>query len=269
MISPLPHALIPLNPFHYLIFILDISDFRIHFQVMSAADSFLHSCRAPCKQMITDLLAIENAYINTSHPDFQSAINAIRAQTDSQGKPNNALGSSLLASSSAPASGNPFPTPSERAAATTSTTGKPRPAPSSTQPVSQATTSAAPAPSSSHRAPPQTMAQLMAKATFGEGVMNEREETEVKWVQQLLVSYFAIVRLNIQDAVPKTVMNLLVNESKKMDKALIVKLIGSEAPIGLLDESPETAERRNACEKTVDILQKAKNILSSVNHAVA
>ena len=234
---------------------------------MSAADAFLHSCRAPCKQMITDLLAIENAYINTSHPDFQSAINSIRAQTDSQGKPNNSLGSSLLASQSAPSSGNPFPTPSERAATTTATNKNARAAPSSSQSVSHATTSSA-APSS-QRQPPLTMAQLMAKATFGEGVMNEREETEVKWVQQLLVSYFAIVRLNIQDAVPKTVMNLLVNESKKMDKALIVKLIGSEAPVGLLDESSETAERRNACEKTVDILQKAKNILSSVNHAVA
>lgn len=233
---------------------------KLRAEVMSAADIFLHSCRAPCKQMITDLLAIENAYINTSHPDFQSAISAIRAQTDSQSnKPSAPLGSSMLASTSAGASGNPFSASSTSSAAA----GKPRAGSASSQ------ASSVPAAASQKSQPPQTMAQLMAKATFGEGAMNEREETEVKWVQQLLVSYFAIVRLNIQDAVPKTVMNMLVNESKKMDHALIVKLIGSEAPHGLLDESPECADRRKACEKTVEILQKAKTILSTVNHAVA
>lgn len=230
---------------------------------MNAADAYLHSCRAPCKQMITDLLAIENAYINTSHPDFAASINSIRAQTDQSGKPNS-LGSSLLGG---PTGGPTTASVGNSQASYATATNKARAGSSGAHAVSSATSAAAP--SSHHARQPQSMAQLMAKATFGEGAMTEREEMEVKWVQQLLVSYFAIVRLNIQDAVPKTIMNLLVNESKKMDQSLIVKLVGRDAPEDLLSESPECADRRKACEKTVDILQKAKNILSTVNHAVA
>lgn len=214
---------------------------RLRTEVMSVADAFLHSCRAPCKQMISDLLAIENAYINTSHPDFAAAIHkiqAIRAQSE------------------------------QKAAAASHASNAPSSSSSKASQSSQSTKSASAVPSQ-QRQPPMTMAQILANATFGEDPLTDREEAEVKSVQELLVSYFSIVRLNIQDSVPKTIMNLLVKKSESMDKSLMLHLIGKDAPADLLAESPECAERRKICERTVDVLQKAKTILSTVNHSVA
>ena len=39
---------------------------------------------------------------------------------------------------------------------------------------------------------------------------------ETKVVQNLIHSYFAIVKTNIADLVPKSVMNFLINESRRI-----------------------------------------------------
>lgn len=205
---------------------------KLREQMMTVADEYLHTCRVPTKQMISDMLAIENAYINTSHPDFAKAIEEIRAASDKQHR---------------------------QPSASSSMTKRP--------PSAAASSSSSSGSASASKAP--TMAQLMASAKFGDGALTEREEMEVKWVQQLLVSYFAIVRTNIQDAVPKAIMHLLVNESKKMQDELTIKLFTEGDADQLLMESPECAARRKALEETVVTLQKAKEILSSVNHIVA
>jgi len=49
------------------------------------------------------------------------------------------------------------------------------------------------------------------QAVQGEG---ERDHMEVELIQTLLTSYFNIVRKNVQDTVPKTVMHFLVNCAK-------------------------------------------------------
>ena len=110
----------------------------------------------------------------------------------------------------------------------------------------------------------------MASANFGSTTLSEREQTEVQWVKQLLVAYFSIVRTNIQDTVPKAIMHLLVNESMKMGQDLILKLLTEGDPsTDLLIESEDISARRKSCEQTVEMLQKAKDILSSVRDVVA
>jgi len=211
-------------------------------QMMTVADEYLHTCRVPTKQMISDMLAIENAYINTSHPDFAKAIEDIRAASDKH----------------------------QRQPSSSSTiTKRPPSAASSSTSSSSSGSSSSFSSSASHHSKIPTMSQLMASAKFGDGALTEREEMEVKWVQQLLVSYFAIVRTNIQDAVPKTIMHLLVNESKKIQDRLTIKIFTEGDADQLLLESPECAARRKALEETVSTLQKAKEILSSVNHIIA
>lgn len=209
---------------------------RLRERVMSVAEAYLHKCRAPCKQMITDLLAIESAYINTSHPDFLDAIQKVRAKNDKQ----------QLAGPASSAS-------SKRHA------GK-----FDSSVVSSSSSSQGAAASK-----PPTMSQLMASAKFGDGPLTEREQNEVDMVKQLLESYFAIVRTNIQDTIPKAIMHLLVHESTKVDKELILHLLTEGDHNELLMESDECATRRKTCEGNVEMLQKAKEILSTVNHAVA
>jgi hypothetical protein len=195
--------------------------------------------------MITDLLAIENAYINTSHPDFVAAIQDLRSEKQPR----------LLSSPGGTAS-QANSTPTRRGAS------------ASTSSSSSSSSSSFSSSKASNPAP--TMQQLMASANFGSAPLSEREQTEVQWVKQLLIAYFGIVRTNIQDTVPKAIMHLLVNESMKMGQELILKLLTEGDPgTDLLIESEDITARRKTCEQTVEMLQKAKDILSTVRDIVA
>ena len=45
---------------------------------------------------------------------------------------------------------------------------------------------------------------------------------ETKMIQNLIFSYFNIVKKNISDLVPKTIMAFLINESRKITQSELV-----------------------------------------------
>ena len=45
---------------------------------------------------------------------------------------------------------------------------------------------------------------------------------ETRVIQNLIYSYFTIVKKNIADLIPKTIMNFLVNESRRMAQSELV-----------------------------------------------
>ena len=48
---------------------------------------------------------------------------------------------------------------------------------------------------------------------------------ETRVIQNLIFSYFSIVKKNIADLIPKTIMNFLVNESRRLAQSeLVVKV---------------------------------------------
>jgi dynamin 1-like protein len=81
----------------------------------------------------------------------------------------------------------------------------------------------------------------------------------------LLVSYFDIVRKNVKDSVPKTIMHFLVNRSKEMmQNELVAELYKEDLFDDLLEESSLIAQRRDETKKLMDILKKAHEILNEV-----
>jgi len=93
----------------------------------------------------------------------------------------------------------------------------------------------------------------------------EKERFETELIQSLLVSYFDIVRKNIQDSVPKSIMHFLVNQAKEnIQNELVSHLYKEELFDELLCESPMVAARRSACRSQLEILRKAQNILNEV-----
>lgn len=63
--------------------------------------------------------------------------------------------------------------------------------------------------------------------------------------EQLIKSYFYIVRKSIQDSVPKAIMHFLVNFVKdNLQSELVTHLYKSDAADTLLNESEHIAERR-------------------------
>lgn len=96
-------------------------------------------------------------------------------------------------------------------------------------------------------------------------VTTDREQFETELIRSLLVSYFNIVRKNVQDTVPKSVMQFLVNRSKNdIQNELVKSLYKEELFDELLEESPAIASRRKACKQMVDMLSRAQEILNEV-----
>jgi len=77
------------------------------------------------------------------------------------------------------------------------------------------------------------------------GSINSRELTEIYIIKNLLKSYFKIVKKNIGDMIPKTVMHLLVNKTRKtMQSELVSNIYKDEIFKSLLFEDPEVEKKR-------------------------
>mmetsp|Transcript_7070 Transcript_7070/g.11908 ORF Transcript_7070/g.11908 Transcript_7070/m.11908 type:complete len:112 (+) Transcript_7070:255-590(+) len=84
-------------------------------------------------------------------------------------------------------------------------------------------------------------------------------------IKNLIESYFDLVKRNIQDLVPKTIMAFLVNESRKRAQRELVELIYKQGNFEqLIVEDPMVKASRDNCKKAINALKTAQNILGEV-----
>jgi len=95
--------------------------------------------------------------------------------------------------------------------------------------------------------------------------MTEKERFETELIKSLLQSYFNVVRKNVADMVPKSIIHFLVNSSKDLiQNELVGALYKEELFDELLEESPSISARRKSCANLIDILRKAHDIINEV-----
>jgi len=89
---------------------------------------------------------------------------------------------------------------------------------------------------------------------------------ETKIIKNLIKSYFDVVRKNLNDIVPKTVMSFLVNKSKNQaQKELVSSLYNSNSDLKtLLKEDAETVRKREAVVEMVKTLKQSLAYLSDI-----
>merc|ERR1712142_643881 len=93
-----------------------------------------------------------------------------------------------------------------------------------------------------------------------------REQQQLLVIKRFIRSYFGIVKKNIADLVPKSIMFMLVNKSKqRLQQDLALALYKEDQFESLLSESPEIARKRKAAQDLLAILQKALGIINEVN----
>jgi len=268
-------------------------------KVVEVVTELLTECRIPTREMISYLISIELAFINTAHPDFVGAEGAINkivdrvteekvAQRDKEWAAATAAHARAQAEQESQAGGKKgAPTPAPRQPSTTvATTGPPQPpargasaaggsalAPQQPQP----TPSGLPGFSAPNwagfysgknsKAKPKKKTSLdsVPMTIKAEGVLSEREVVETELIKSLMESYFNIVRKNTQDTIPKSIMHFLVASSKdKIHNRLVQKLYREDLFEELLGESPEIAARRKNTRETVQVLKRAHEILNEV-----
>lgn len=115
------------------------------------------------------------------------------------------------------------------------------------------------------QAQPGRMAQMPSTITSG-AIGQDDFQTEL--IKILLDSYFSIVRNNVRDKVPKTIMHFMVNKSKETLQSELVKTLYKDNLMDLLlEEAPDVAEKRAKCQQLLEVLQKASSILSEISES--
>ena len=95
---------------------------------------------------------------------------------------------------------------------------------------------------------------------------NPRVIMETIIIQNLIQSYFAIVKKNIADLVPKTIMAFLVNKSIGISQSELVSEIYRTGNLeDLLIEDPLIAQTRVIRKKEVNALRTAQSCLSEAS----
>merc|ERR1712129_419219 len=103
-------------------------------------------------------------------------------------------------------------------------------------------------------------------SSLGNSTWAQREKLELLVIKRFIRSYFGIVKKNIADLVPKSIMFMLVNKSKqRLQQDLALALYKEDQFESLLSESPEIARKRKAAQDLLKILSTALGIINDVN----
>lgn len=263
---------------------------KLHDAIVEVVTSLLRRRLPVTNDMVHNLVAIELAYINTKHPDFADACGVLNSNIEEQRRnrlarePPSALprekSSKVPSAMSAPAQ-------ESAAVASAELEGKPltkevqiqngnQDAASSGGWRGMLKTSSAPKPDdgfaeekpkqlaagSPHRGPSVNFLDVRVPVSRK---LSAREQRDCEVIERLIKSYFLIVRKNIQDSVPKAVMNFLVNYVKdNLQSELVGQLYKSMLLDDLLTESEDMAQRRKEAADMLKALQRASQVIAEI-----
>ncbi|KAK4226514.1 Dynamin central region-domain-containing protein [Podospora fimiseda] len=216
---------------------------KIHAVVIS----FFKKAMEPTNKLVRDLVAMEACYVNTGHPDF---LNGHRAMAIVNEKHNPSRPVQVD-----PKTGKPLAnTPARAASPTLVASGEDS---SNGGFFGSFFAAKNKKKAAAMEPPPPTL-----KAS---GTLSEREGIEVEVIKLLISSYFNIVKRTMIDMVPKAIMLNLVSFTKdEMQKELLENMYRQSELDDLLKESDYTIRRRNECQKMVESLSRANEIVSQV-----
>ena len=260
--------------------------------------NLLRKCVDPTQLMVSNLVKIELAYINTSHPDFIGGSQAVATLMQKIGKENDRQRAAGIAgvvgvseNSVAPLSNTSvhnYEYEGDEENASTydkrSTTGggimnmlfqkdgQPGGGTSGNGvsaggPPRSVTSAPKPRKARASFEPPSMvdLPNVPDRMNQADIPISEKEKIEMEIIKTLVGSYFDIVRKNFTDMVPKTIMYFLVNHVRDSLQNELVSELYREAEVGtLLQEAEDIAARRQTCVEMKDLLNKALEIVNEV-----
>lgn len=263
--------------------IAEISRFKkLENKIKQVMENVLDSCLEPTNQMIKNLIEIEKSFINTNHPDFMGGEQSVMNIFD-ENSTNNILGYINPNTSLNNNSNNNF-----NMSQSTYSNGNNNFAgySSSNRGNNSLNTRFEIQEENKSDYSKDLKKNYKSKEDVEEPVMlNKNEELnnsipvkmrpgmptnrdlmETMIIKNLISSYYHVVKKNINDLVPKTIMCFLVNQSKIMaEKEMVSQLYKSEELETLLSEDPHIAKKRKNCKDTLNNLKKSLDIISDFN----
>ncbi|KAI6234566.1 Dynamin central region family protein [Aphelenchoides fujianensis] len=271
---------------------------RLYERINEIVSSLLSSRLQPTKRFVTDIVNSEMAYINTKHPDFTEF-----GYMESQQMGGDALKGVSMCQSTIQKNGKVVITgdavcfvPRRRSETSRRTRTSPRRRPptascprsgnAAVEAVAAVTNVAQGSPTRdggisaigswlfSKNMPHQNGVQAGKPAAVPttQAVersltrnLTQREQRDYVMFERLIRSYFAIVRRNCQDLVPKGIMRFMVNHMKEnLQSELVQQLYSAENMDDLLAESDLMAQRRKESVEMLEALQKANLVIAEI-----
>ncbi|XP_078459410.1 dynamin-1-like isoform X6 [Lampetra planeri] len=100
--------------------------------------------------------------------------------------------------------------------------------------------------------------------------MDPQLERQVETIRNLVDSYMSIVSKNIRDLMPKTIMHLMINNTKDfIHSELLAHLYSSSDQTSLMEESAEQAQRRDEVLRMYHTLKDALSIIGDISMSTA
>ncbi|KRX07898.1 P-loop containing nucleoside triphosphate hydrolase [Pseudocohnilembus persalinus] len=92
---------------------------------------------------------------------------------------------------------------------------------------------------------------------------SKKEQTETKMIKNLIISYYNVVKKNISDSVPKTIITFLTNRSVNIcERELVSSLYKEDQLEELLKENSFVLEQRKETKSQLKMLKQCLNILN-------
>eukprot|EP01038_Epipyxis_sp_PR26KG_P014828 gene14828-19921_t len=231
--------------------------------LMETANRLLINRVSPTQKMIVNLIEMEKALINTSHPDFIGGKAAVTAAQQSKKlQPNNVSIPPSPAPIGAAESKNNFETPTNMDAK------KPGGGFQVFNPPASVSIRQRPLPTT----PIQSYSMFDEKVVrlaevpdkmYPNAIISDREKVETEIIKTLILSYFDIVKKNYTDLVPKTIMFFLVNQYKEnLQNELVSDMYREPLMSELLQEAGDVASKRQALREKRDLLFRAVEIVN-------
>ncbi|KAJ7684549.1 Dynamin central region-domain-containing protein [Mycena polygramma] len=219
----------------------------------SVVVNFFKNSMAPTTKLVSDMVAMQACYVNTTHPDF---INGHKAMSIVNDRLNAARppppGADPKTGKLAPGQIN-----NNRDLDVEAKKEEPSFFGSFFAPKAKGSKKGGAATPSTMEAPPAVIRPQAA--------LSERETMETEVIKLLIHSYFNIVKREMIDMVPKAISLTLVSHStKNLQRELLQELYKPEVLDDLLKESESIVHRRKEVTSMVAALNKAEEIVAGV-----
>lgn len=239
-------------------------------RIFDVVRAVLRKLLPPTQQMVGNLIQIELAYVNTNHPDFIGGSRAFSSQGPvgdiSPAAPPQQISSRKDSTRSSSASKTkmleePRPTtPTENGFFSFF-----KPSGSSTTLANTGIKPMLLATESTKDDNLTIKLPQVAQTVMPNNAPTDRERVEIDIIKSLIASYFNVVRKNIVDAVPKSIMFFMVNTAKDViQRECVSQLYKPEYFDTLLKEADDIRERREKCKESLRILRCAVDAISHI-----
>jgi dynamin 1-like protein len=249
--------------------------------IKSIVEKLLAKLVVPTNEMIKNLFEVERGYINTRHPDF-----ILAARDSIHGNPNSDDEKEEIVSKKSSATA---PAGKGQGSKTAQTTGgniltsfagaaqsqvgglptpgqdtplqAPTPGPfSSGAPISQPT-------AFTGITPLQHLSRIPDRLMI-ETKPSKRERNEISLIKQMITSYFDVVKKNVNDLVPKTIITFFIKRTIDLaEKEMVHCLYDDKVIEAVMKEDQDVVNQRNTIMTNISVLKECLVLMAEFEHS--